>query len=124
MTARYLTAEHAFHVVERLGFHVRDAGLLTSALARPDASFGGTEVYPEIHDKAAVLLESLSRNHPLFDGNKRTAWILTQIFLELNNLDLRFDENEAFEHIIGVASGKIDAEASAVWIADHLTPLR
>ena len=123
MTPRYLTAAYALHVVERLGFHVRDAGLLTSAIARPEASFGGIEVYPELEGKAAVLFESLARNPPLFDGNKRTAWILMQIFLELNEEDLRFDEDDAFEHIIGVASGQTDSDTSASWIRDRLHPL-
>lgn len=120
---RHLEPEYALHVVERMGFHVRDAGLLASAIARPGASFAGTEVYSEIHEKAAVLLESLARNHPLFDGNKRTAWILTQIFLELNGHDLRADDDDAFDYIIGVATGEIDSDASAAWIRDRLHPL-
>lgn len=119
---RYLTLENALSVIERLGLHVRDAGLLASALSRPQAGFGGTDVYPELSGKAAALMESLARNHPLFDGNKRTAWVLTQLFLWLNGRVVEADEDDAFDHIIAVASGRVDTEASTAWFAERIRP--
>ena len=80
----YLEPEDALAAAVHLGFHIRDEGLLFSALARPAASAFGVDAYPELERKAAALLHSLARNHPLFDGNKRFAWYLTLAFLRLN----------------------------------------
>ncbi len=85
---RYLSAEqvlfiHARVIDETGGAHdVRDIGLLQSAVARPKATFGGKDLYADVLSKAAALVESLARNHPFVDGNKRTAIISTGIFLE------------------------------------------
>lgn len=118
----YLELEDAIRTIGQLGFHVRDIGLLDSALARPSASMFGSDAYPELATKAAALLESLARNHPLFDGNKRTAWILMVQFLWLNGYRHDFDADTAFDHVIGVASGSIELEASAAALAAHLSP--
>ena len=55
------------------GMGVRDRGALESAQARPAATFGGEDLYPDIADKAAALMHSLALNHPFVDGNKRVA---------------------------------------------------
>lgn len=68
---------------------VRDVGLLESAIARPQASAFGEDAYPDLHLKAAALLESLARNHALVDGNKRLAWVATRYFLIRNGTDAR-----------------------------------
>jgi death-on-curing protein len=65
-----------------------NVGLAESALAASRAGFGDVEVYPTILEKAAILLERLARNHPLPDGNKRTAFFLAGLFLEANGLPL------------------------------------
>lgn len=119
---QYLELEDAVRTIGQLGFHVRDIGLLDSALARPSASMFGTDAYPNLATKAAGLLESLARNHPLFDGNKRTAWILMVQFVWLNGYQHDFDADTAFDHVIGVASGAIDLEAAAAALAAHLIP--
>lgn len=116
----FLDIEDAARTVGRLGFHVRDAGLLESALARPSASMFGTEVYSELPTKAAALLESLARNHPLVDGNKRTAWVLTVQFLWLNGYRHDFETDTAFDLVIGVASGHIELTESAATLDAHL----
>ncbi|UVJ41255.1 type II toxin-antitoxin system death-on-curing family toxin [Arthrobacter sp. CJ23] len=67
MTA-YLDIEDALQVIDRYGFHIRDVGLLASALARPATTVMGAEAYPELAMKAAALLESVARFHPLIDG--------------------------------------------------------
>lgn len=108
----YLTLEDGLLVVDRLGFHVRDAGLLASALARPAASLFGDDAYPTIDRKAAALLESLARNHPLFDGNKRTAWTSFVTFLWINGWKHDFSTDDAFDLVVGVASGAIDLDES------------
>jgi death-on-curing protein len=87
---------------------VRDHGLLESALARPQASAFGKDAYLGIHEKAAALLHSLARNHALVDGNKRLALAGTIAFYGLNGIRLILTNDEAYDLIIDVASGKLN----------------
>lgn len=66
-----------------------------SALAAPAAAFGGDEFYPEFADKAAVLCSRLARNHPLPDGNKRTAYLCLIEFVERNGYSLEMTFSDA-----------------------------
>jgi len=63
---------------------VRDADGLASAVGRPQGGY-----YADIIEEAAALFESLAKNHPFFDGNKRTAVVATAVFLKLNGYTLR-----------------------------------
>lgn len=117
---RYVSLEDALHVAARLGFHVRDSGLLSSALARPSASMMGVDAYPTLDAKAAALLESLCRNHAMIDGNKRLAWTLTVAFLWINGRRLNFSTAQAFALIVGVADGSVELDASQTAIAEHI----
>jgi death-on-curing protein len=63
---------------------VRDLGLLDSACHRPSSTVFGEDAYPTLTLKAAALLHSLTANHPFVDGNKRTAWLATVVFLRDN----------------------------------------
>ncbi|GAA2626028.1 hypothetical protein GCM10009863_46010 [Streptomyces axinellae] len=65
---------------------VRDMGLLVSAIERPRTNVFGAELYPTPHEKAAALLHSVARNRALIDGNKRTAWLATRVFLRFNGV--------------------------------------
>ncbi|MEU6539373.1 type II toxin-antitoxin system death-on-curing family toxin [Streptomyces sp. NPDC047000] len=85
---------------------LRDAGLLESAVHRPSAAMFGQEAYADLHDKAAALLQSLLINHPLVDGNKRTAWVSCVVFLAMNGVQLRPDIDAAERLVIAVASGR------------------
>lgn len=116
---RYLELNDALQVTQRFGFHVRDAGLLASALARPAASMFGTDAYATFDRKAAAMLESLVKNHPLFDGNKRTGWTLMVLFLWINGYEHDFTADEGFDLVIGVADGEIDLDESERRIAAH-----
>jgi death-on-curing protein len=80
----YLKIEDALQVVARYGFHIRDIGLLASALTRPSTTVLGVEAYPKLAMKAAALMESVARFHPLIDGDKRTAWMLMVLMLWIN----------------------------------------
>jgi death-on-curing protein len=84
---------------------VGDYGLLESALARPRASVFGQDAYPNLHLKAAALLQSLARNHALVDGNKRLAWTACRTFLAINAQWIGAPEDERFDFVIGVATG-------------------
>jgi death-on-curing protein len=118
----YLDIEDALQVVDRYGFHIRDVGLLASALARPATTVMGAEAYPELAVKAAALLESVARFHPLIDGNKRTAWTLMVLLLWINGYRHDFTTDEGFDLVVGVAAGTIDLMDSAAEISRHLVP--
>ncbi|TLG07836.1 type II toxin-antitoxin system death-on-curing family toxin [Nocardia cyriacigeorgica] len=98
---------------------VRDHGLLASAAARPQATVFGADAYPTLWEKAAALVQSLARNHPLVDGNKRIAVTAGLTFLELNGVDITgLDEDLAYDLMISIASGETDEVPE---IADRLT---
>lgn len=86
---------------------VRDAGLLDAAAARPAATIYGTEVYPDIHSKAAALAQSIACNHALVDGNKRLALASIIVFYSINGYKLTLSNTEAYELIIDIATGKL-----------------
>lgn len=107
----FLDLEALLHVATRtLGTQpeVRDYGLLESALARPQTSAFGQDAYPGIHEKAAALLHSLARNHALIDGNKRLALAATIAFYGMNGMRLTLTNDEAYDLIVDVASGRLD----------------
>lgn len=118
----YIEPEQALAVVAHLGLHVRDQGLLFSALARPSAGMFGEDAYATLELKAAALMSSLAQNHPLFDGNKRLSWILTLAFLRLNGFRVAMPTDDAFHLVIAVAQSELDLHAIATTLARHLVP--
>ncbi|MDT7728415.1 MAG: death on curing protein [Actinomycetota bacterium] len=103
---------------------VRDWGLLESALHRPRSVVFGTEAYPALDTKAAALMHSLARNHPLLDGNKRLAWLATRLFYVRNGRDLRApDPHEADALIRTIASGEHEVEHLAKLLAEWVHEL-
>lgn len=106
---RFLTLPALMQVARRAcgdGVLVRDAGLLESALARPQSTVLGQDAYPTVHGKAAALLHSLVSNHALVDGNKRLGWQATVVFLWINGWDVRAPDDDAFDLVMRVASGE------------------
>jgi death-on-curing protein len=107
----YLTYADLLYVGQRaLGgdVPVRDQGLLESALARPRASAFGRDAYGSLNEKAAALTHSLARNHGLIDGNKRLSLAALIAFLGMNGRRLSWSNDEAYEFIMDVASGRLD----------------
>ena len=108
----YLTLPELLHIAERtLGSEpvIRDIGLLESALSRPQATAYGTDAYPDLDAKAAALLHSLARNHALVDGNKRIALAGVISFYGINGRRLTLSNDEAYDLVIAVADGTLDA---------------
>jgi death on curing protein len=108
---RYLTVEQALRIARAAvggPIYVRDIGLLEAAVHRPRTSVLGHDAYPDLLTKAAALLHSLARNHPLVDGNKRLAWLATYVFLAKNGIVLEADDDSAYDLVVGVAAGAID----------------
>ncbi len=98
---------------------VRDVGLLESALARPRATFAGNDLYPALWDKAAALMESLIRNHPFVDGNKRVALSAAGIFLELNGHLLTATNDQALAFTRQVCREEMTLQEMATWLKVH-----
>jgi death on curing protein len=123
VTAKYLALEDLLSLADDLGVpKIRDLGLLDSAAHRPRTSLFSQDAYPTLHEKAAALLESIARNHPLVDGNKRLAWMATYVFYGLNNLDLDAPEDDAYDLVIGVSTGSVGYSDAAVTLAGWVAP--
>lgn len=118
---RYVALSEALavHACLAPGQHLKPGGehLLESALARPATSYAGHELYPGIFNKAAALLEALVQNHPFTDGNKRTAYTCTVLFLSLNGWDIlpleELEDNEQAQFAIQVAEHTLTFEQIA-----------
>ena len=95
---------------------LRDSGLLDSALAQPNMTFDGEDLYPSLADKAAALAFSLINNHPFVDGNKRIGHAAMEVFLVLNGHELNASVEEQESIILQVASGTLDRETFTRWV--------
>lgn len=110
----FLTLEDLLALAQDLGVGpVRDLGLLESAALRPRTSLFGRDAYPSLDEKAAVLLESIVRNHALIDGNKRLGFLALVVFYGLNDVVIEVDDDTAYDHVIAVATGQLGHEDSA-----------
>lgn len=119
----YIEPEDVDELVEAEGFRYRDRGLMLSALAAPLPVFG-EEVYPGLHQKAAVLMSAINRDHPLLDGNKRLSWFITVAFYAINDVNLRpGDVEDADRHIRLIASGEVPLSDIEAWLEERTTPL-
>ena len=98
--------------IERFGGTpgVRDEDLLESALAQPQATFGGYFLHPTISEQAAAYLYHIAMNHPFIDGNKRTAFAVTDTFLRLNGCALNLTDDRAYDLVMRVAQGTMTKE--------------
>jgi death on curing protein len=108
----YLTLPELLHIAARvLGSDppIRDVGLLESAVARPQATAFGADAYPDLDSKAAALLQSLARNHALVDSNKRLALAAVIAFYGVNGRRLTLTNDEAYDFVIDVATGRLDS---------------
>ena len=123
LLARDALAIHEEQLAEHGGADgVRDTGLLESALARPQNLLAYGK--PDFADLAAAYAAGVARNHPFVDGNKRTAWMLAVVFLDLNGLDLDADIIDALQAMLALAEGRIDENAFAAWVRPQLIPHR
>ncbi len=95
---------------------LRDRGGLEAALARPQMTFAGEDLYPDVESKAAALMHSLVMNHPFIDGNKRTGAAVAELFLNLNGIELEAADDDLVVITRSVARGELNAEALAIWL--------
>lgn len=100
---------------------IRDQGLLESALARPY----NLEAYGENADAAALAAAygfGIARNHPFLDGNKRTAFVVMELFLNLNGWSLEADDAVCISMTLTLASGNLDEKMLGKWLRGHIAP--
>ena len=121
----YLSAQQILFIHARLidvtgGEHgVLDLGLLQAAVARPQATFDGVDLYPGLFEKAAALMESLAQNHPFVDGNKRTAITAAALFLLQNGRRLQTTNEELERATFWVVNERPSLEEIASWFENH-----
>ncbi|PJI41061.1 type II toxin-antitoxin system death-on-curing family toxin [Ferrovibrio sp.] len=119
--AGVIVAVHDMQIAEHGGGEaLRDAGLLESALARPQnlAAYGT----PDAAQLAAAYGYGIARNHPFVDGNKRLAFIAAKLFLRLNGWDFVAGDVEHVSIMLRLAEGSLSEEDFAAWIRAHLEP--
>ncbi len=103
---------------------VRDQGLLESAIKRPYQTFGGKELYETSESKAAAMIESIIKNHPFVDGNKRTGYAMMRLILMKEKKGIRANQEEKYEFVIKIASGEINYEEIRDWINEKIKILK
>ena len=122
---RYLTPEQVLFLHDRLvvatgGMHgIRDLNGLLSAFGRPQATFDEKELYPDLLFKAAALMDSLVRNHPFVDGNKRAAIAAAALFLKANGWHLRVDNAEMVRFTLACAQSQVSLAEMAAWLRKY-----
>jgi len=98
---------------------VRDMGGLESAINRPFATFDEEDLYKDIYDKAGALIQSIVKNHPFLDANKRTAWAAAYTFLKLNKIKVKVSRKALVEFMISVANENLSVDEIAGWLKKH-----
>lgn len=114
MDYRYLTVQEVIAInvamiqkyspSEHIG--VKDSGILESAIFRPSSSAFGDDTYPSLFEKAAALFESLGKNHPFHNANKRTAFTALVIFLQLNGYRFEMNQKDAEDMTVDMVNHK------------------
>lgn len=121
----YLTPQQLLFIHYRLieatgGSHgVRDLGELQAAAARPQSTFDGDDLYPDLFVKTAALMESIIKDHPFIDGNKRTAITAAGIFLQRNGCRLKATQDDLYHFTMAMATGSGAAKDAEAWFRAH-----
>lgn len=109
-------AIHAEQLAEHGGAEgIRDPRLLESALARPKNLYHYS-AHVTLGQLAAAYAVAIAKNHAFVDANKRTAWVVCALFLELNFKPVMFDQGEVVQMILGIAADTISEEQFAAWL--------
>jgi len=99
---------------------LRDKNLLESAVLGCSQSFGGEELYPTIVEKAARIAFAICNNHPFIDGNKRVAVTALLVILRMNDISLKFTQQELVTLGLRIADSSIDYESVVNWVRAHI----
>ncbi|WP_107668542.1 type II toxin-antitoxin system death-on-curing family toxin [Cyanothece sp. BG0011] len=99
---------------------IRDYGLLKSAVFQPQVSFNGQLLHPNIYSQAAAYLYHLTMNHPFVDGNKRTAFAVTDVFIRINQYSLNINDIEAYEMMMKVATKVLSKQELILYLLESI----
>ena len=99
---------------------VRDEGMLDSAISQPLQTFDHMELYLGIVDKAVRLGYGLITNHPFVDGNKRIGTHAMLVTLDINGIELQYQDEDLIQLILKIASGKADDCVLRTWVLAHI----
>ncbi|MEH2293641.1 type II toxin-antitoxin system death-on-curing family toxin [Nostoc sp.] len=125
---RYLTLEEVLELYHRIveqsggSAGISNIGGLESAIAQPQMTFAGEELYPTIVEKASALGFSLIKNHPFIDGNKRIGHAAMEVFLVLNGFEINAALDEQEQVILQVASGELGRDEFTKWLRNQIVP--
>ena len=126
LTPLFLDLDHVIRLhcslIERYGGMegVRDVGLLHSAIAMPQAAYGGEYMHGDIFEMAAAYLYHIVQNHPFLDGNKRTGAASAIVFLAMNDIQIDNDEKGLVQLTLSVATGQIGKTEAAEFFRSHV----
>lgn len=98
---------------------IRDVGLLESALAQPEAMFGGQYLHADLFEMGAAYLFHLVKNHPFLDGNKRVGLEAALLFLEINGQSIETTDDALVDLVLQTAQGQIDKQHIAEFFRAH-----
>lgn len=121
----YLTAKQIMFIHSRLikdtggSQGVHDLSALLSAVGRPQSSFDDQDLYTDLFSKAAALIDSLIRNHPFVDGNRRTGMTAGALFLRRNSYALKAANEDLVSIALGVAQSQLDLDQIAAWLKEN-----
>lgn len=120
LTEEELVAVNAL-VVKKTGGSIglRDAGLLSSIVQKPQTNFAGEDMYPDVFLKAAVIYEAIVNYHVFVDGNKRTAFAAMARFLSVNGYKFQAEFKEAEDYTVFIATHNPDLADISSWIKQH-----
>lgn len=125
----YLTIEDILQIHQDViedsggGTGIRDSAGIESAVANPQMDLFGSELYPTIAEKAAILCFTVVEMHPFVDGNKRAGHSAMVHFLFMNGYILDADDNEQEKVILDLAAGQLEKEPFTAWVKTRIKPL-
>lgn len=99
---------------------IRDDNLLDSAVNAPYQSYGGVDFYPGVVEKAARLGYGLIKNHPFLDGNKRIGTHAMLVLLEVNQMQIEYEDDDLIAIILAVAAGSASEDDLYLWLQSHM----
>ena len=121
-----LTLEQVLELHQRIieqsggGIGIRDKGILESALAQPEMSYGGQDLYLTLIEKVSALGFSLINNHPFIDGNKRIGHTAIEVTLLMNGYEIKADVDTQEAVILAVDASEMNRESFLEWLKIHV----
>lgn len=126
MSIKYVTVEEVIAIHDMLiqyaggSYGILNFHLLDSALHRAQSTFSGEKLYKDIFEEAAAILQSIVKNHPFVDGNKRTAFIVALRFLSINSYNITIPNDEVVKFLVEVDIKNHSLAVISQWLKGHL----